>query len=181
MADIVNALGGIDVQLTQAVQNELNRIRKANWINDFSKRGYDVSKTSLLDCDFTNADSEGKITVHLDGFQELAYARIRKVGNSDYERTLRQRRVISLAISEFNSGWYNPFMLYSLAEAAIEHTDTNMNVVELISIGSKAMFAGDIPQLRLPANGTYSDDGSSLTDVDFDKNLELFIDFAYGD
>jgi len=181
VADIINALGGIDVQITYREQEELNRILKDNWKKDFSKRGYDVSETSLLDCDFTNADSEGRITVHLDGFQALAYARIRKVGNSDYERTLRQREVISLAISEFKSGWYNPIMLYSIADAFIRNTDTNMNVFELISIGSKAIFAGDIPQLRLPANGTYSDDGSSLVNVDFDKNLGIFTDFVYGE
>lgn len=181
VADIINALGGIDVQITQAEQNEINRIMRDNWRKDFSKRGYDVSQTSLLDCDFSKADADGKVTVHVDGFQGLAYARIRKVGNSDFERTMRQRKVIGLCLSEFKSGWYNPFMLYSLAEAALEHTETNMSIIELISIGSKALFAGDIPQLRLPANGTYSDSGSTLADVDYSKNHQLFVDFAYGE
>lgn len=180
VADIINALGGIDVEITYAEQQEMNRILKDNWKKDFSKRGYDVNETSLLDCDFSNADADGKITVHVDGFQGLAYARIRKVGNSDYERTMRQRKVIGLCISEFRSGWYNPFMLWSLGEAALEHTDTNMNIIELVSIGSKALFARDIPQLRLPANGTYTDNGSSLANVDYAENLEIFTDFVYG-
>ncbi len=179
VADIINAIGGIDVQITYGEQEELNRILKENWVRDFSKRGYDVSETSLLALDFSNADAEGKVNVHLDGFQALAYARIRKVGNSDYERALRQRRVISLTISEFKSSWYDPVMLYSLAGAAYRNIDTNMTVIELISIGSKAAFADEIPQLRIPASGTYTDDGSALTDIDYAENLRIFTDFAY--
>lgn len=181
VADIINAVGGIDVEITYDEQEELNRILKENWRRDFSKMGYDVNDTSLVALDFSNAGEDGKVSVHLDGYQALAYARIRKVGNSDYERTLRQRRVISLTISEFKSGWYDPMMLYSLAKAAYANTETNMNMIELISICSKAIFAGDMPQLRLPAEGTYTDNGSAFVDIDYAQNLEIFKDFAYGE
>lgn len=179
VADIINAVGGIDVSITADEQTELNRILRENWIRDFSKRDYDITTTGYVDADFSKADAEGKVTVHLDGYQALAYSRIRKVGNSDYERTLRQRRVITLTISEFKENWYDPFMLYSLADAALKNTDTNMNIVELISICSKAVFANDMPQLRLPASGTYTDDGSALTDIDYAENLRIFKEFAY--
>ena len=39
----------------------------------------------------------------MDGYQAVAYARIRYVGNSDYQRTERQREVLSKMMQKMKS------------------------------------------------------------------------------
>lgn len=66
---VVNLLGGIEVELTEA---------QANYMNTLSKFGVDVEVGYNL----------------LDGYEALTYARMRKV-DSDWQRTSRQREVIT--------------------------------------------------------------------------------------
>jgi hypothetical protein len=86
---------------------------------------------------------------------------------------------MNAALTEFRAKWYNPFVYYKLARVAAEKVETNMNLYELLSIGVKAAVRPKADQLRLPVDGSYNDDGSALTDVDFSENLEAFIEFAY--
>lgn len=80
---VIDTLGGIDVDIKKNEVNELNRCiaglggKRANFI-----------KQSGIN--------------HLNGEQALAYCRIRKVGNGDYERTERQRRVLKSIIGKIN-------------------------------------------------------------------------------
>lgn len=180
LAEIINALGGVDVSITYDEQTEINRNLADSWKKDFSKLGYDISETSLLDLDFSDADDDGRITAHLDGFQALGYARIRRL-DSDFTRTHRQRRIINAALRKFRQKWYDPVMLAKLIQVAFSNVDTNMSPIEIVSIGSKALMCSEAEQLRLPADGTYVDTGSALTEVDYAENLEVFREFVYGD
>lgn len=91
--DIVNLMGGLDIELTAAEAKYLNK--NVSWdVDDGSSKNWNLK--------------EGMN--HLTGSQALAYARMRYVGNGDYERTQRQRRVVKqlvekakeLSISELN-------------------------------------------------------------------------------
>lgn len=178
LAEAINALGGVDVAITYDEQAEINRNLADSWKKDFSKLGYDVSETSLLDLDFSDADEDGRITAHLDGFQALGYARIRRL-DSDFTRAHRQRRIINAALRKFRQKWYDPLMLAELIRVVVAHVDTNMNPLELVSIGSKVLMCSEAGQLRLPADGTYVDTGSALSEVDYAENLEVFREFVY--
>lgn len=180
LAEVINALGGVDIAITYDEQTEINRNLADSWKKDFSKLGYDVSETSLLDLDFSNADEDGRITAHLDGFQALGYARIRRL-DSDFTRTHRQRRIINAALRKFRGKWYDLLMLSEFISVTVSHVDTNMNPLEIVSIGSKALMCSEAEQLRLPADGTYTDTGSALSDIDYARNLEVFCEFVYGD
>ena len=180
LADIINALGGVDIQLTSAEQEQINKNMADAWTDEFSKQGYNVSDMHLLDLDFSAADENGRITAHLDGFQALGYARIRKL-DSDFIRTSRQRQVINAALTALKSNWYDVPMLIDLCQAAMARVQTNMNIFEILSIGSKGILCSDIEQLRLPADGTYNDNGSSLADINYEKNLAVFKEFVYGE
>lgn len=82
---VVNLLGGVDMEVTQA---EINYLQK--------------------NYDYFDGFTEG--VNHLDGYQALCYARIRKI-DSDFNRTNRQRNLImellkkclKLSISELNN------------------------------------------------------------------------------
>lgn len=75
--DIVDALGGIDIEVKRYEIDEINK-----YVGEFRER-----KSKLLINDGVQ---------HLDGQQTLAYSRIRKVGNGVYERSRRQRLVLTI-------------------------------------------------------------------------------------
>ena len=115
--------------------------------------------------------------LHLDGLQALGYARIRKT-DSDYQRTERQRRIISAALRSLKSA--GPVTAVRFASKAIQCVETNMNFVQLLSLGEKALLTTRIEQMQLPATGTFTDEGSMFYNVDYAKNHDLFIEFVYG-
>ena len=53
-------------------------------------------------------------------------------------------------------------------------------MVQMVSLGEKAVLGGSFDTFRLPMDGTYSDDGSSLTMRDEEKNLTELKNFIYG-
>lgn len=115
---------------------------------------------------------------HLDGLQALGYARIRKV-DSDFGRTSRQRTVINLMIQKLKSNLWNPILVTKFLSAGFEGIDTNLNIAEMISLGEKRCSATrrHVPP---PMDGTYGDDGSSLTMRNEEKNLTGLRNFIYG-
>ena len=114
---------------------------------------------------------------HLSGLQALGYARIRKI-DSDFVRTSRQRTVISAMLDALKA---RPWRLVSFARAALQGIDTNLSAVELVSLGEKAIVGGVDGALRLPVDGSFTDDGSRLTMTDAQRNIDALYEFLYGD
>ena len=82
VADMVDMVGGLDLEITEAERKELNRI------------------CLEMDPDAETVDEAGE--VHLNGLQVTAYARIRKI-DSETQRTGRQRTVISKLVLKLKS------------------------------------------------------------------------------
>jgi len=162
---LINAVGGIDIAVSEAELAEINRNITQCW-KGFQDRGYTI----------TPLDTFGE-RVHLDGIQSLAYARIRKIGY-DYARTSRQRTVLNAFLKKAQAQMWNPFFLCNLAQTALNELETNLNTVDLLSIGVKALFSGGMQQLRLPADGAFTEDGSYLV-PDWDANRLLLKEFIY--
>ncbi|MGI6239677.1 MAG: LCP family protein, partial [Christensenellales bacterium] len=177
LADIINAIGGVEIAITKSEQTQINQNVQDSW-KVFGQMGYSRNATHALDLNFTNAGADGRVTAHLDGIQALGYARIRKI-DSDFTRTHRQRTLMNAALQKFRGNFYHPLTAYRLARALVGRLETNMNAVELASIGIKAALRPEAEQLRLPIDGSYIDNGSTLTNVDFEKNREAFYEFAY--
>ena len=89
MIEIVDALGGIDLEWTDA------EVTVAN--------GYMVDMCNTLGMNSDYYILPGGGTWHCNGVQAVAYARNRYVGNSDYARTERQRYVISQIVSKIKT------------------------------------------------------------------------------
>ena len=155
--DIVDAVGGIEVEISDEEAKgmkdpmaEQNKIMKKEKGSDYLTKG-------------------GKLL--LNGNQALAYARLRYVGNADFERTQRQRTVIN-KIKE-KAVTFNPFKLNKIANASMSHITTNMTKSELFMLGNKLpfMLKYDTKELRIPEEGMYTygnHNGQSTLDVDFD-------------
>ena len=117
--------------------------------------------------------AKGGENLRLDGLQALGYARIRSL-DSDYGRTERQRKVLSAILTQAKQ---RPLNVIGAAGTALNEIDTNMNTLEIASIVLKAITGGLPEQTRLPANGTYTDNGGMFENVNFEKNHDYFVEF----
>lgn len=85
MAKVINALGGLDLELTE---------EEAKYINEKLYKKSEGEDEKFL---------KGSGMMHLNGKQAVWFARIRRIGNADYERTSRQRRVLTEMFTKFKS------------------------------------------------------------------------------
>lgn len=110
--------------------------------------------------------------IELNGNQTLSYARVRRVGNADFQRTQRQRIVIGkIAEKAADVGLIKKF---SFAKALLSSLTTNMSRTDLFFYCYKAPFylGYKIKELRIPDDGDYTfgiHNEQSTLDVDIDK------------
>lgn len=167
--DIVDAIGGIELEITDAEAKGMkDPMAEQNKIMG-NPKGTDY------------LTSGGKLL--LNGNQALAYARLRYVGNADFERTQRQRTVISKIME--NSMTLNPFKLNRIAKASMSHVTTNMSKLELQLLANRLPFIlkYDTQELRIPEEGMYSygkHNGQSTLDVDLDSCRQMIREKIYG-
>ena len=153
--DVIDTIGGVEIELTSAEASHLNEQNYA-W--------------GLV---------EGKN--HLNGDAALAYARIRKVGGGgDFDRTNRQRTVITALIAKAKS--LSMTELYSLIDTLIPLVSTDMSNAEIV--GMVMELAPLLPKLtivsqRIPIDDAYKMtmiDGMSVLLPDLEKNRQFLLD-----
>lgn len=168
LVKLVDALGGIEMDITEAEMEHINlNVWKSRKV--FAPLGYTAEQLTEY--------GEG---VHLNGLRALAYARIRKL-DSDFMRTSRQRATVKAMLKKLRAQLWNPVVLTRFISAGLSGVETNLSPIELLSLGEKALFSAEIEQLRLPIDGSFSDNGSSLTVTDRAANVAKFREFVYGD
>ncbi len=157
--DIIDMLGGVEMELTSSEAGFLNR--NGNWDIDPSSAG----KWSL---------KEGKNL--LTGQQALAFCRIRYIGNGDFERTDRQRRVISTILDKIRDKSVSE--LNALLKKALPALTTDLSNVEIMSYVMNIFpVLSDLQtnSLQIPAEGTYqyaSIRGMSVLVPDLEQNRQ---------
>lgn len=169
-ASIVDSVGGIDVDLSDAEAEEINVILQAE-VNEI-----------MGDDRYADLLSGGGKSVHLVGKQALAYARIRHIGNADFERTERQRRVVDLVMDKLKK--FSPITLKNLSTKVLPDVTTNMTTGELylLSLRGPMILGYDRVPLQIPAEGTYYGESTPSGDaliVDFDSNYETLKNTVY--
>ncbi len=108
--------------------------------------------------------------------QALAYSRIRYVGNSDWERTQRQRTVITTAFQKLKS--QGPLKMVQVVTQIIPQLTTDMSPNEITALAMVIGMGGyDIGETyRVPFDGTYSnttlDSGAQVLTADLDANAQ---------
>ena len=116
--------------------------------------------------------------------QALAFSRIRMIGNSDWERTERQRRVLMAAFDKLSSS--STAKLLSVADKILPYITTDLTNSELLSYVKTLSVAGitEIDSYRLPVDGHYSSEsisGMSVLVPDLVENSELLKQYIYGE
>lgn len=115
VADAINILGGVDIQLSE---NEFS------WINAFITET--VNETGIGSHQLTHAGD-----VHLDGVQAVAYGRLR-LGDTDYARTERQRIILQKAFEKAKKAdWAT---LNCIIETIMPQLATNISPTDLIPL-----------------------------------------------
>ncbi|MBP3435532.1 MAG: LCP family protein [Clostridia bacterium] len=173
---VIDAVGGIDVKLTA---KEMSQI-PANGC-------YVAIPTPGKDCDGQGGFVSLKGapgTYHLNGFQAMQYARIRKL-DSDFKRTERQREVVSLLIAKAKKMSYS--QLVSVLTTVLKHVETNMSQDEFLSFAADAASYVSYPvdmDYSVPQageyTGTYINGGAGLLLHDPKKTVEALHKHLYG-
>ena len=121
----------------------------------------------------------------LNGRQAVAYARIRKVGNGDYQRTERQRVVLEQILNKSMNAGITKYP--KLLDTMLPYVETSLSKGNIVSLGLSAITSGirDIDQYRIPADGhVYNDmiNGASyVVPNTLEDNVELLHQFIYDD
>ena len=177
VATIIEALGGVDVDVTKGEALAINNYLKKNG----RRMTYDTkgnANRQPLEVRKSMGTTE-KYVVHMDGVQALMYARLRsgmKVGNNDFNRTARQRHLLELLLKQLVPS-LDMSRLSSLLMMAGPYIRTNLSgstMLELVfsvmnqgNLAQKVADGGDIVQQhRVPLDGGYSYDhvdGASVT------------------
>lgn len=167
--DIVDTMGGLDIKISdeeaagmRAPLGEQNKYLGKKYGADYIKKG-------------------GKI--HMNGNQALAYARLRKVGNSDWERTQRQRTVIDLIANKTKK--LSLTELNSLLNKVLGKISTDLTDAEIAYylLHSSAYLNYERDQIQIPAEGTYTCEtirGASVLCPDFTSNIRTLQKKIYG-
>jgi len=116
VADAVDALGGIKMQITSA---------EVQYINSYIDETARVTGKSAK-----HITSAG--TYNLDGVQAVAYSRIRYTSGGDYKRTERMRDVITAMLSKLKTK--NVSQINKIADKILPQVHTNLSMADLISM-----------------------------------------------
>ena len=172
LVKIVDACGGVDIELTQA---------EADYING-------NNEWKLIHVQ-ESGEPERLQTVspgvnHLNGVTAMVYARCRKI-DSDWGRMGRQRTLLT-ALSNNIKGM-SVKELNNLLNDILPLFQTNLTTTELASLMLKVPGVlsnmDGIETMALPADGTYGTmtgmGGRSLYAVNFEANVDILNEFLY--
>ena len=133
----IDQMGGIDIELTQS---------EANYMINNNLRANPEEPVWQLHAGLN----------HLTGAQALVYARNRTTGNGDFDRTLRQKKVITAAINKAKT--MNIYEINQLIDKFLPYLTTDMSDTEIIDYTWTVVAMFDelqVKQSRIPANGTF--------------------------
>lgn len=187
LASIIDAVGGIDIELTKTEAAAINAyLKKHPPAYDNKAKGERVPLEKVAGVQ------------HLDGVQAVMYARLREIDN-DFARTARQRHLLELLLKKIMEDM-DMEMLMRLVSISMEYVETNMSMESIVRLAVSVMPAlmskskeggAMLQQMRIPmgdgkdATWKYSrEDGSSVivfrTVARRKENVQALHEFIYG-
>lgn len=173
LVKLIDAIGGIDVELTQAEADHLNN-PEGTFTEGYAK-GIGME-------DEEQFDLVAGVN-HLNGVTAMVYARTRYI-DDDWHRVQRQRKVIMAAAEKLSQLSASEMIATLDAVVPLVQTDlSETEVAELLTLAPTFMGA-EIQQITIPADGTYGSmkgmDGRSMYAVDFNANAKILKELLYG-
>ena len=141
MAEVIDALGGVDLTLTDAEAEAANGL-----ITEI--------------CDIVGVDPQSEYfrdggDLHCDGIQAVGYGRIRYVGNSDFQRTERQRIVMEQMISKTKDLSLSDLNSFATTVLPLVHHDIPITTVLSLTASAPTFLKYDIKEARVPIDDYY--------------------------
>ncbi len=166
---IIDKLGGLELTLTSGEAKYLN---STNYISKPEYRNVYAG------------------TQHMNGNQVLGYARVRKRAtitgnNNDYGRTDRHRIVLNAIFEKYKTKTKVELASTMFGLLSMITTDINSKNFELLLNNFIEMGTMEISQLRIPADGTFTDNvevrGMDVLIPDLQENVEILHNFIFGE
>ncbi len=136
---IIDALGGVEIDIKE---------KEFDLVNDYI---HDLAVLKKVDPPYLKKSGTQTLT----GIQAVAYSRIRYVGDGDFERTERQRRVLSGIFEEIKTSGITKYP--SIVNKLLPYVTTSLSNMEMINTGTNVLKSGlsTIEQMRFPIDGYY--------------------------
>lgn len=169
--DVINVLGGVDINIEDREIYGLNKVINACYGLEIENKGNNIEYIT----------SSGNHL--LNGYQALAYCRLRKIDNCFY-RDARQRKVLeSLA---YKLSKVSVFKYPELIKILLKHVRVNISPDKILDLAiiSRDLTNYKIKQLEFPIN-EYREDGRLECNSQYvikwrkEENLKLLHDFIY--
>lgn len=141
LADLVDQLGGIEIDVSERELSQLNGILK-DYNDSYGLSGDHVAQAGLQ---------------RLNGKQALCYSRIRKI-DSDFQRTSRQQAVITAMMKQ--AGELGYWQLLKLALANLPKVQTDLSFTDIVTLAPLATRLDEISleTAHVPFDGAYRDE-----------------------
>lgn len=163
--EIVDLVGGINVELTEKEAVALNTTIEKNRTTDDQK------------------DMVAGMN-HMDGGTTLSFARLRFI-DSDWHRIERQRRIIIATVDSLKDSSIRE--LNDLVDEALPMIQTNLSKLEIAELMFYApkLLTASFDQMTIPQQGTYGGatgmNGQGMFAPDYELNSQILHDFLYGE
>ncbi|MDP4089669.1 MAG: LCP family protein [Bacillota bacterium] len=137
LSRIIDSLGGIEINIGEKEVKEINK-----WIGE-------LSALEQKEPAFIKKSGPQR----LDGIQSVSYARIRKIGDGDFDRSLRQRKVLGQLLDKIRQGGITGYT--SLVWKAAPYLKSNISTNDMVSTGTSFLLStiNKVEMQRFPLDG----------------------------
>ena len=168
MADIVDDIGGIEVDMTE---------EEVEWTNKY------CGETAAVVGRAPKTTLSGSGVKKLDGIQAVSYARIRYTEGMDFKRTQRQRIVLEKIVEKAQKA--NIITLNNIINAVMPQVSTNLTTGNMFALAAHAKDYKLGEMSGFPFEGTTCEKvkgqkGSYATAVGLEKNVSELHQFLFG-
>ncbi len=166
VADTIDALGGVEIDVDSAEITHLNN--------------YQVETSKSLGRSYKQVTSTGLQT--LDGIQAVSYCRIRYTEGDDFKRTERQREVIQAIINKAKAS--SPTALNSAANNIFDEVSTSLSLSEILSLISDVASYNIVETTGVPfeeyrQTGSVGKSGSCVIPVTLEDSVLKLHQFLF--
>ncbi len=172
LVDIIDLIGGVSLEVSPEEAEVMN-----GYIDDMCKRQLEIDPEPH----FVPA-SGGNL--YCDGVQAVAYCRNRWVGNSDYQRTERQRYLLQQLLAEVKQ--MSAVQMTEKMRGILGYVTTNIPETEIWGMFSELpdMLQYKIETDRIPYDNMYETinvNGQGMLVPDWEPTIERLHEFIYGE
>lgn len=167
LADIIDALGGIEIDLTP---------EEVFWTN-----GYCTETSKVVGRKTKELTKPGKQL--LDGIQAVSYARIRKTTGDDFKRTERQRTVLMKVVEKAKKASLPT--LNKIIDKILPQVSTNLSASDFLGLAAdssryKLSKMAGYPFDVTPVDSVIGLEGSYVTAIGFADNVKQLHKYLFG-